>query len=194
MAEFKRIFTPYYFPHDPNMWETVEGFFTKEECDLIKTTGKNMGLQKAGINKDNYDNPLHRKAEVSWIPHSELDWMWVKLHNEIVRINHQNWGFNLKHFDEAAQYTVYDGKGTHFDFHMDNGPAQLSVRKISICVNLNEPSEWEGGELQFYKDRNVIQSLGAIHVFPSYMLHRITPLTGGKRESLVLWSGGEFYK
>jgi len=194
MARYKRIFEPYYYPHNPNSWVTSEGFFTLEECQKIIEQGEEIGLHEAGIDSENYSNEAHRKAEISWIEQEDLEWFWIKIHNKIIEINQQEWGFNLKHFDEKAQYTVYDGDGSHFGYHMDNGAGQLSVRKISICINLNDPSEWEGGELQFYDKRSAIQGLGNVHFFPSYMLHRVTPVNSGIRRSLVLWSGGEFYK
>jgi PKHD-type hydroxylase len=35
---------------------------------------------------------------------------------------------------------------------------------------------------------------GAAVLFPSFLLHRVTPVTRGTRKSLVLWVGGSPYK
>ena len=194
MARYKRIFEPYYYPHNPNTWITIDNFFTPEECKEIIKVGESKEFKKAGIDSENEYNDSHRKSDISWISQDDIEWFWIKIHNQIIETNHEQWGFNLKHFDEMAQYTVYHSDGGHFEYHYDNGSGQLSVRKISICINLNDPSEWEGGELQFYDNINTNQQLGSVHIFPSYMLHRVTPVTKGTRRSLVLWSGGEFYK
>jgi PKHD-type hydroxylase len=35
---------------------------------------------------------------------------------------------------------------------------------------------------------------GAVVMFPSYLMHRITPVTKGVRKSLVLWVGGNTFR
>ena len=35
---------------------------------------------------------------------------------------------------------------------------------------------------------------GAAIIFPSFYLHRVTPVTSGIRKSFVLWVGGEPYR
>ena len=35
---------------------------------------------------------------------------------------------------------------------------------------------------------------GVAVLFPSYMMHRVSPVTKGTRKSLVLWVGGEHYR
>jgi PKHD-type hydroxylase len=35
---------------------------------------------------------------------------------------------------------------------------------------------------------------GNVVIFPSFLLHRVVPLTSGNRKSLVLWVGGGHYK
>jgi PKHD-type hydroxylase len=65
---------------------------------------------------------------------------------------------------------------------------------LSISVQLSDPSEYEGGDLQFslYGDRTVIaeKEQGTMVIFPSYMRHRVTPVTRGTRRSLVTWITG----
>jgi PKHD-type hydroxylase len=35
---------------------------------------------------------------------------------------------------------------------------------------------------------------GTVIMFPSYLLHRVTPVTKGVRKSLVLWVGGTTFR
>ncbi len=37
-------------------------------------------------------------------------------------------------------------------------------------------------------------SRGNVVIFPSYMMHRVTPVTQGVRRSFVLWLGGDHYR
>ena len=90
-----------------------------------------------------------------------------------------------------------EADGGHYDWHMDTGPDQFSRRKISITVQLSDPSEYEGGDLQLKINsghQNTPKGFGTVVIFPSYLLHRVTPVTGGLRKSLVLWITGPAFK
>ncbi|WP_369809252.1 2OG-Fe(II) oxygenase [Oceanicoccus sp. KOV_DT_Chl] len=66
-------------------------------------------------------------------------------------------------------------------------------RKISISIPLNDPSEYEGGELQFNAGGLLLtpdQEKGKALMFPSWMMHRVTPVTLGRRYSMVVWIHG----
>ena len=66
-------------------------------------------------------------------------------------------------------------------------------RKISFSCLLNDPSEFEGGDLTLMPD-----SIGypiklkqyEICFFPSWMPHKVVPVTKGTRISLVGWVHG----
>jgi PKHD-type hydroxylase len=80
---------------------------------------------------------------------------------------------------------------------MDIGPNELSVRKVSLTIQLSDSDDYEGGELQLLRGRmqeNMPKGKGCVVVFPSYLLHRVSPVTKGKRISMVLWVGGGHYK
>jgi PKHD-type hydroxylase len=74
------------------------------------------------------------------------------------------------------------------------------VRKLSMTINLNEPGEYDGGNLKFdfgphasgkrFHECEEIRPQGSIIVFPSFVYHQVTPVTRGTRYSLVLWSLG----
>ena len=64
------------------------------------------------------------------------------------------------------------------------------VRILSFTVQLSDPAEYEGGELQIGL-QNMTRTRGSAVVFPSYQLHRVSPVTEGRRASLVGWVMGE---
>ena len=78
------------------------------------------------------------------------------------------------------------------------------VRKISMTLNLNEPGQYEGGNLLFdfghhqegeqYYECKEMRPQGSIIIFPSFLPHCVTPLTKGIRYSLVLWCLGRPFK
>jgi PKHD-type hydroxylase len=66
-------------------------------------------------------------------------------------------------------------------------------RKFSISVQLSDPSDYEGCNLEFQAGNKVEtapRTLGAVIAFPSYVLHRVTPCTRGTRKALVAWTTG----
>jgi PKHD-type hydroxylase len=80
---------------------------------------------------------------------------------------------------------------------MDFGTGELSNRKLSITVQLSDPDEYEGGELQFMVNQNIFtapKDKGTAIIFPSFALHRVTPITKGSRKSIVGWISGAPYR
>ena len=78
------------------------------------------------------------------------------------------------------------------------------VRKLSVTINLNAPGDYEGGNLEFdfgphsnqdrFKELTEIKPQGSLVVFPSYVYHRVLPITKGMRKSLVLWCLGRPFR
>ena len=111
------------------------------------------------------------------------------------------WHFDLHCLTDDIQYTeYYADKGGHYGWHQDMGPGDMSKRKISLTVQLSDPSEYEGGDLEYFrggdpeKADKAPRGKGVVFIFPSYMMHRVTKVTKGTRRSFVLWVGGEHYK
>ncbi len=140
------------------------------------------------------DNSI-RTSKVKWIPiKEEWGWLYSKFMDMVTLVNNEVYNFDLVSIPAEIQYTEYHAtnKG-HYSWHTDIGHGPASFRKISITIQLSDSNEYEGGDLEFNLDGNPqqfprIQNTAAI--FPSYLLHRVTPVTKGVRKSLVLWVGG----
>jgi PKHD-type hydroxylase len=88
--------------------------------------------------------------------------------------------------------TNYYGDGGHYDWHADLGPG-ISNRKLSVVLQLSDPKDYVGGDLQMNTGgaiTTVPKEYGLLCFFPSFVLHRVTPLTSGTRTSLVTWLCG----
>ena len=87
------------------------------------------------------------------------------------------------------------GIGGFYDWHMDcdvNMQHEPPVRKISMTLLLNDPSEFEGGHLELMAPGRFAQlKQGHAIVFASFINHRVQPVTRGMRQSLVVWFGGK---
>jgi len=147
-------------------------------------------------------NPKIRESEISWMKMTDETLpIWTKLVNVISEVNRRFFHFELTGCYELAQLSYYSGeKSSHYDWHTDISMENSSEipRKLSMSLLLNEPSEFEGGELQIKTDSDNTKNLdlkrGRAWFFPSFLLHRVAPVTKGERKSLVLWIHGPYFK
>ena len=185
-----------------NYYYFKEGF-SKEELNKIYNDVAFIPFQKAGTGESNENEDTSvRSSQIKWV-HATQEWSWLydKLMAMITEANNSLWKFNLYGALDAIQYTEYHAsENGHYGWHQDIGPGVLSTRKISLTVQLSDPTEYEGGDLEYFKggDPNtnaikVDRHQGLVFIFPSFMLHRVTPITKGVRRSFVLWVGGEHY-
>ena len=204
-------------PHfnDPQQTESFNDFLTLEEIKTLEKDLSNIPFEKAAIGNESLNSKHHiRSSNVKWVPFDiKYKWIYDKIMDSIHKANSYIWKFDLKDSPEQLQFTEYKAseKG-HYGWHVDNGPNYASLRKISVTVQLSDPEEYEGGHLQMFNFaelnplihekipnnptyiKTIKKHQGAITVFPSYIPHRITPVTKGIRKSLVLWVGGTPFK
>jgi PKHD-type hydroxylase len=92
-------------------------------------------------------------------------------------------------------FNCYQGGGA-FGVHVDNAIRQVTgapvkVRTdISMTLFLSEPDEYEGGELiieDTYGSQNIKFAAGDMVLYPSTSLHRVTPVTKGRRLASFFW-------
>jgi PKHD-type hydroxylase len=177
-------------------WCFYEGAFTKEECLKIRSLfGVNLEIAKVGgENSTGVEDKTIRDSKIKFITwEHDLSWIYEKLQAFVIDANKARYGFDLMGFMEGLQLTRYSEKG-HYDWHQDSGVGPFSIRKLSVVVQLSEPEEYEGGELEFFKGGQVKKSQGTLAVFPSFEMHKVLPVTSGVRHSLVGWVSGQPFR
>lgn len=83
----------------------------------------------------------------------------------------------------------------HYTWHSDSLPGDI-VRKISFSIQLTNPTEYDGGDLEFMPaitDKK-IRDQGTMTIFPSYKVHRVSPVTRGVRHVIVGWIYGPDFR
>jgi len=103
----------------------------------------------------------------------------------------------LTRYKETGYYTWHaDGIGSHNEVYNnpDNKFRHGNTRKLSMSIILND--DFEGGDFEIFKVEPPLPKLkeGSIIVFPSFLHHRVTPVTEGTRYSLVSWFIGSPFK
>lgn len=139
-----------------------------------------------------------RKSNIKWImPDESTEWLYRHLTDVTVKANEEYFNFDLVHI-EPLQYTIYN-EGGFYTKHIDTmwRDAGKYPRKLSFTIQLSDPSEYEGGDLLLYTEKEPFiakKDKGAITFFPSFVMHEITPVTKGTRRSLVGWIRGPKWK
>jgi PKHD-type hydroxylase len=173
-------------------------FFTAGELNAFEEYGDRMVHEKATLAvKGDHDDDI-RITEVAWLEHNrETSGLYERVLQVIRRLNSEIYHFDVTGL-ENIQYTVYRGtEGGYYHWHIDHGAHNPKPRKISISIQLTDPSHYEGCDLQFQVSNSIgvaPRTRGAIIAFPSFFLHRVTPIISGTRKALVVWATGPEFR
>jgi PKHD-type hydroxylase len=173
-------------------------FFNPQEVDKIRGMWSDEVAKAAEVNlagKDHERGDL-RMSKVMFLKPGENDWIYDRLSQACIQVNTNRYQFDITGFQTELQLASYDVPD-FFDWHMDFGAGNISNRKLSISVQLSDPDEYEGGDLEFMINQNVIQApkeKGTAIIFPSFALHRVKKITKGCRKSIVGWIAGPPYR
>lgn len=192
------VLTPYSEGVGPFVW--WEGAFNDKELDWLQERAIKAD-QRAQVGGGQDPEVLNRirRSQVSWMGCTdETRWVFDKLAHAISSLNSQFYRFDLTGFGEVLQLTNYDqSENGMYGWHQDcNGKRSVS-RKLSAVLQLTDPAQYEGGNLQVMTSDqpiNIRKQRGLIAVFPSYTLHQVTPVTQGSRQSLVAWLSGPAFR
>jgi PKHD-type hydroxylase len=178
------------------IWKDV---FTPQGLDAIEAYGDGLASMRAEL-ADRKDHPAHKRiTRVAWMERNpDTAWLYARLEEAVLQLNAEFYKFDLFGLNEAFQYTVYDGaEGGHYNWHVDLGAKDFEPRKISLSLQLTDPSHYEGcnlvleaGDGPYVAER----ARGTLIAFPSYVLHRVSPIESGVRKSLVIWVAGPEFR
>ena len=160
-----------------------------------------------------------RNSENAWI--NTNHWIAGFLWHYVNKANRENFLYDLTNIDgENLQYTKYS-EGQYYNWHNDAGisnyykPQYVAnsgnsdedsdnlqvtdflktscelVRKLSFTLQLSDPDEYEGGNVQLIDDSGksyiAPRQRGTIILFDSRTQHRVIKVKKGVRKSIVGW-------
>jgi PKHD-type hydroxylase len=172
-----------------------DGLFTEAELDALEgiASAAKDGTTVGDASGWRQDDQV-RRSRVSWVVGE--GWLYERLQPVIETLNARHWGLDLVGFGEAFQATRYEStEDAHYDWHQDFGA--VVSRKLSVVIQLTDPANYDGGDLQIMtgpQPMAVEKLRGRVVLFPSYQLHRVTPVTSGIRHSLVAWISGPRFR
>lgn len=187
-------------------WCIYPGIFDSKTIDrIVKFFDSNYTLQpgKVGVGSNVCDEVI-RGCDVAWVGMTNQD-MFISdlLWKHIQLVNSEAFGFDISLL-EPLQYTVYNGESDdHYAWHRDTYFMSDKVydRKLTLVMQLSDSDDYEGGDLlleddfsPIKPDQKELRTKGSILVFPSFVKHTVTPVTKGKRLTLVAWAIGPQFR
>jgi PKHD-type hydroxylase len=169
--------------------------FTPAELDAIIKIGTNAELARASTFGGN--DPKIRDSFIQFLfPNEVTYWVFERVNAVVNAMNDEFFGFDLTSMEQGFQFTRYSAPGEHYEWHIDRGILS-GTRKLSLSLQLSDPDDYEGGDLELWFGGEPVKASrerGVMTLFPSWAMHRVTPVTEGVRYSLVCWVSGPSFK
>lgn len=178
------------------------GLFTDTELDAIAQHGDSLALERAELSVGGQGYENIRRTLVAWVErNAETDMLYRRIEEAVLALNARYFRFDLSGL-ASFQYALYGGpEGGHFDWHKDYGrdPADPArePRKLTLSLQLSDPTDYEGCELQVRAGNKIDvapKARGTLVAFPANVLHQVTPILSGVRKSLVVWAVGPEFR
>lgn len=177
----------------------IEDVFTPDECGQIISIALSGQFRDAGL-VGGLKETNTRRSRIFWLDdEKEGQWVFRRLLKTFADANRRHFDFVLEEFAERMQVAWYGSETPgFFDWHIDYGEGPIAARrKLTIVVQLSEPGDYDGGSLETNSDgvvRQASRAIGSALLMPSFVLHRVAPVTRGERYSLTLWSHGPAFR
>lgn len=186
------------------IWQYWQGAISPEKIKLILDVAQTYPVTGASLGFDgSTSNNNQRSSELRWVDTMDpkatfiIDLLWYFAREA----NKNAFGFDIDYIPEV-QFTSYSAEANgKYDWHYDTFWANPTVydRKLSIVIQLSDSDSYTGGNFQFDSQlpqppEEAIRTKGTVIVFPSFLLHRVTPVLSGTRNSLVTWVQGPKFR
>lgn len=174
-----------------------EGVLSPEFCrSALEQIDWATSQEGSVVNEHTVIDPTYRRSDIVWQNAMQPLGCIARTYLEVANQSAE-WNYVLGS-QEDTQLTRYKSSDEGFyDWHIDAAPPQNGIqRKLSCVILLNDASEFEGGALQLKgaEDQILLEKRGSIIVFPSFMEHKVTPVTKGVRYTAVTWASGPSFK
>lgn len=175
---------------------TAAGFLSDAEIDRL--IAEHLPLLSEGRLGFGSTNSGIRRSQVVFLGVEErYRWLYERIWTAAQECNRLFFCVDIAGVEANVQLARYDsGNRGFYDWHTDFAGI-APRRKLSISIQLSRPEEYDGGELELLygsEPQRLDRTRGTLIAFPSFMLHRVTPVTRGARWSLVAWIIGNRWR
>lgn len=182
---------------------TLPDEFSRSECEMVRERMDESLLAPATIGRDRkVDLNARTCKSLRLLREDRSEWLYDRLEQVIDQVNQTFYNFDVDRI-EPLELLEYE-EGAFFDWHQDIDPGPPAFRKLSLTLQLSDPTEYQGGKLLFPAaspgvlrkdiDGLLAATRGTIVVFPSYQMHQVSPVLSGVRRSVVGWIRGPRFR
>lgn len=172
-------------------------FYDKDKCEYLSNILK-MRSDPRFIERPAED--VKKTSEVYMSFWKNCKEFFCDFEDLVHHVNNENFGFDLYRFTghEPLHYNEYNGDVFgQYEWHNDGAVKEMYDFKLTAIINLStEP--YEGGHLELFLKRPMhikgLDNTGSVLIFPSYMQHRVTPVTKGVRKTVTMWIRGPLFR
>jgi len=147
-------------------------------------------LAEGRLGPGNTNAQIRRSKVVMLGAEQKYNWLYDRIWAAAQECNRQFFCVDLAGVEANIQLARYDASDQGFyDWHTDFAGIR-PLRKLSVSIQLSRAEDYEGGDLELKygtEPQAMDKARGAFIAFPSFLLHRVTPVTQGTRWSLVAW-------
>ena len=177
----------------------IPAALSPKDCARLVALAEAAPLRDGGLVGGVADRRI-RRAGLVWVDDlPEAAWLADQITAIVAEANRAQFHFDLNDFAESAQVARYGAEDAgHFHWHSDIGQGPVAARrKLTLVIQLSDVDAYEGGALEVWGNAEPSpqpRGKGDAVLFPSFLLHRVTPVTQGVRWSLTQWVHGPAFR
>lgn len=177
-------------------WYYFKNFYTLDQCREISDFLKNS--PSAG--KDSPAHGVTKTADVHTVNWGHAKPLLASLEESAHYINKTHFGLDIYRMTDydLINHNVYrDADDGQYGWHKDAAIGEIYDLKLTVIANIST-APYEGGHFEMFVNEPChipeLDPPGSALVFPSFLNHRVNPVTRGTRETVSFWIPGPNFK
>jgi PKHD-type hydroxylase len=175
-------------------WVTSSDRLSENACDTLVALGRSFPISPPTVvGEDQLSN--HRVGEVHKVPRNAearplYELLWAVAQDATKR----HYALHLTAIAREPHYVEYSADRGHFHWHDDySHESEIAPRKLTVVIQLSDGADYDGGDFEVFGPPNAAKTprdRGSILCLPSFVPHRVVPVTRGTRRVIVAWIAG----
>ena len=146
------------------------------------------------------DGTNKKSAVIKQIYYKKIKHLLDDFQEEFTNSANVHFGFKIFGMNdmEKCNLNIYSSKNLgKYDWHVDLSMSKIYDIKLTVLINVSE-KKYQGGEFYIFNTNEIeVKELnvpGSAIVFPSYLNHKVMPVTKGERKTLTLFLIGSKFQ
>jgi hypothetical protein len=147
------------------------------------------------LNGKSKKTTLVKKIYFKKIKHFLNDFKNIVMHESNINFGYSLFGLNDL---DQCNLNIYSSENLgKYEWHTDESKNLIFDIKLTLLINLSQ-KEYEGGQFYIFNTNEIevkeLNTPGSAIIFPSFLNHKVMPITKGERRTLALFLLGPKFK